>query len=162
MISSQNFQVDFILNMWCSMFAYNWTMGIGMKRGHYSAILNTFPFSHTFWAFKVVFFWSNPCQGLPPTLGARSGITWWKQKKKKCEKWSEGNTKRWKWSEVKYKIGESEVRWNTTQKKKKSEKMKWSEMWKRRWKVKWNKAKKGESKDSSKVMKNNPWPNCNP
>ena len=49
------FQVDLILNMWFCMFAHNWIMEIGMKRGHYSAILNTFPFTHPFWAFKVVF-----------------------------------------------------------------------------------------------------------
>ena len=56
-----------------------------MKRGHYSAILITFPFAHPFWAIKVVFFQSNPCQGLPPTLEAMHEIKWWKQKKVKSE-----------------------------------------------------------------------------
>ena len=35
-------------------------MEIGMKRGHYSAILYTFLFAFPFWAFKVIFFQSNP------------------------------------------------------------------------------------------------------
>ena len=96
-------QVDLILNMWCCMFAHNWTMEIGMKRGHYFAILYTFPFALPFWAFKVVFFQSNPCQGLAPTLGVmevklkkkseqkkvKSKVKWNAKKKKNLKKISE-------------------------------------------------------------------------
>ena len=80
---------------------------------------------------------------ITPTLGAMHKESDVKKKKKSEVKWIEMHNKRKKKEKKK-----SEVNWNE-KKKKISEK--WSEV-----------KKKGESEESSKVIKSNPWPSCNP